>query len=100
MTTDWKSFEALETLVWCAEDSVDIARHVFAQPMMSQDCAYVGEKFADVVYGTCPALTRLVFVNESKDFAGYRWGEDGSRHELTDMADVELYMDQKAWRLV
>jgi hypothetical protein len=30
-TTDWKSFKALETLVWFAEDSVDIARHAFAR---------------------------------------------------------------------
>lgn len=79
---------------------MDIARNAFAQPMMSQDCAYVGEKFADVVYGTCPALTRFVFVNESKDFAGYRWGKDGSRHELTDQADVEPYMGAKAWRSI
>jgi len=65
--------------------------------MMSQDCAYVGEKFADAVYGTCPALKIFVFVNESKEFSGHQWGKGGSRRVLT---DVEQYMAQKAWRLL
>jgi hypothetical protein len=65
--------------------------------MMSQDCVYVGEKFADAVHGTCPALKRFVFRNESKDFAGYQWGKDGSRHEL---ADHDPYTEAKAWRSV
>jgi len=98
-TTDWRSFAALETLVWFAEDSVDVARHVLAIPMMSQDCGYVGEKFADAVRSTCPALTRFIFVNESKDSAGYRWGSDGIRRELGD-ADVVPYTGPKAWRTV
>jgi hypothetical protein len=68
--------------------------------MMSQDCKYVGEKFADAVHGTCPALTRFFFVNESKDFAGYRWEKDGTRHEFTDAADVKPYTAAKAWRSV
>jgi hypothetical protein len=68
--------------------------------MMAQDCVYVGEKFADAVYGTCAALTRFIFVNESKDFAGYQWGSDGARFELTEVVDVAPYMDPKAWRVV
>ena len=99
-TTDWKNLTALETLVWFAEDSVDAARDAFAVPMMSQDCAYVGEKFADAIYGTCPALKRFIFVNESGDFAGYRWGKDGTRHEVTDSAEVEPYTASTAWRTV
>jgi len=99
-TTDWKSLGALETLVWSAEDSVDAARHALAVPVMPQDCTYVGEKFADAVYGTCPALTRFIFVNESKDFAGYQWEGDGTRYKLTNVADVEPYMHPKAWRKV
>ena len=99
-TTDWKSFAALETLVWIAEDSIDMARHALALPMMSQDSAYVAEKFADAVYGTCPALTRFIFVNESKDTAGYRWGSDGARCELTDVVDIGPYVEPKAWRTV
>lgn len=87
----------METLAWFAEDSVDVARHALAIPMMSQDCGYVGGKFADAVHDTCPALTRFIFVNESKDSAGYRWGSDGTRHELGDV-DVGPYMDLKAWR--
>lgn len=90
----------METLVWVAEDSVEIARDAFAQPMMAQDSTYVGERFADAVYGTCPALTRFFFVNESKDFAGYRWGKDGIRHRLTDPTDVAPYTAAKAWRTV
>jgi hypothetical protein len=85
--------------VWFAEDSVDVARHALAVPVMAQDCAYVGEKFADAVYGTCPALTRFIFVNESKDSAGYRWESDGTRYKLCD-ADVEPYMKPRAWRTV
>jgi len=83
--------------VWFAEDSVDIARHAFAQPMMSQDCAYVGEKFAEAVGGTCPALKTFVFVNESKETSGHQWGKGGTRRELT---DVEQYTAPKAWRLL
>lgn len=89
----------LETLVWFAEDSVDVARHALAIPMMSQDCGYVGEKFADAVHGTCRGLTRFVFVNESKDSAGYRWGSDGTRSQLCD-GDARPYMESKAWRTV
>ena len=85
--------------MWFAEDSVDVARHALAIPMMSQDCGYVGEKFADAVRGTCPALTRFIFVNESKDSAGYRWGSDGARYELGD-DDVKPYMEPKAWRSI
>jgi hypothetical protein len=99
-TTDWKSFRALETLVWLAEDSIDDARHALAIPMMSQDSVYVGEKFAGAVHGTCAALTRFIFVNESKDFAGYRWASDGTRCELTDLADVKPYVAPKAWRTI
>lgn len=86
--------------MWFAEDSVDDARSAYAQPMMSQDSVYVGEKFADTIQGMWPALTRFIFVNESKDFSGYRWGEDGTRYALTDLADVQPYMEPKAWRLV
>ena len=99
-TADWKSFAALETLVWFAEDSVDVARDALAIPMMSQDSAYVGGKFADAVHGTCPVLTRFIFVNESKDFVGYRWGNDGTRYELTDPVDVEPYTTPRAWRTI
>ena len=99
-TTDWKSFKALETLVWFAEDSVDDARHALAIPMMSQDPVYVGEKFAHAVSSTCAALTRFIFVNESRDFVGYRWGNDGVRCELTELADVEPYIQPRAWRTV
>jgi len=99
-TTNWKSLVALETLVWSAEDNIDAARLALTVPMMYQDCTYVGEKFADAVYGTCPALTRFIFVNESKDFAGYRWENDGTRYELTGVADVEPYTHLKAWRKV
>ncbi|KAF9777411.1 hypothetical protein BJ322DRAFT_1096740 [Thelephora terrestris] len=86
-TTNWKSFEALETLVWFAEDGVGHS-------------VYIGEKFANAVYGTCAALTRFIFVNESKDFAGYRLGNDGARYELTDLVDVEPYIAPRAWRKV
>ena len=99
-TSDWSSFKALETLVWFAEDSVDVARHALAIPMMSQDPVYVGEKFAHAVSGTCPALTRFIFVNESRDFVGYRWGNDGVKSELTDLADVWSYIEPKAWRTI
>ena len=68
--------------------------------MMAQDSVYIGGKFADAIYGTCAALTRFIFVNESKDFAGYRWGNDGTRYKLTDLADVEPYIAPKAWRRV
>lgn len=86
--------------MWFAEDSVDVARHALAVPMMAQDSAYVGEKFADAVYGTCPALKKFIFVNESKDTTAYRWGSDGTRYELTDVADVGPYVKPKAWRMV
>lgn len=86
--------------MWIAEDSIDTARHAFAQPMMAQDCAYVGEKFADALNGMCPTLTRFIFVNESKDPAGYRWGKDGTRCEVTDPAEIDPYTDAKAWRTV
>jgi len=68
--------------------------------MMSQDCAYVGEKFAVAAYGTCPTLTRFIFVNESNYSAGYRWGVDGTRYELTEAVDVEPYISPRAWRTV
>lgn len=99
-TTNWKSFKSLETLVWIAEDSVDVARHALAIPMMSQDSVYVGEKFAHAVSGTCAALTRFIFVNESRDYVGYRWGNDGVRYELTDLAEVRPYVEPKAWRTI
>ena len=98
-STDWQSFKSLETLVWFAEDSIDVARHALAIPMMSQDRTYVGEKFANVAHDTCPTLTRFIFANESRDVAGYRWGADGTRYELSD-ADVEPYMKAKAWRTI
>lgn len=98
--TNWKSFKALETLVWFAEDSVDVARHALAIPMMAQDPVFVGEKFAHAVSGTCAALTRFIFVNESRDFVGYRWGNDGTRSELTDAADVQPYIEPRAWRTI
>lgn len=86
--------------MWVAEDSIDDARHAQAIPMMSQDPVYVGEKFADALSGTCAALTRFIFLNESKDFAGYQWGSDGSRYEIPDVTDVQRYIKPKSWRTI
>lgn len=86
--------------MWIAEDSVDDARHALAIPRMSQDPVDVGEKFARVVSDTCAALTRFIFVNESRVFVGYRWGSDGARYQLTDQADVLPYTQPRAWRTV
>ena len=86
--------------MWLAEDSIYEARQALAIPRVPQDSLQVGEKFVNAVQGTCVALTRFIFVNESKDFAGYRLGNDGTRYELSDLADVEPCIEPKAWRTI